>query len=142
MKTIAIGTNENEQVLVHVHGYGFEKAGNPYDDYLEVEVAARIGGLSANYPGVMLAIELDRFATQIRELYDTLKGSISLKTLESHLDLEFSVDRTGHIQISGELREDPHYINNLTFELTFDQTQFEGTVRSVEAARQAFPRRT
>jgi hypothetical protein len=58
------------------------------------------------------------------------------------LDLEFSVDRTGHIQISGELREDPHYINNLTFELTFDQTQFEGTVRSVEAARQAFPRRT
>ncbi len=69
---------------------------------------------------------LAKFAVDLKELYDTLKGSARLEELYFPNNfIEFVVEKTGRVVVSGRICESYPRPRTLTFEDEIDQTYLQ-----------------
>jgi hypothetical protein len=91
---------------VDVTRYERDASGEPSDDnWLIVQIEVSAGGFRGNTDAHIMTGEVARFASQLRPLYDTLSGVADFTTLEGQLQLHFSGDGKGHIDLEGEVRD-------------------------------------
>src|SRR5262245_55756303 len=89
-------------------------------EWLSAQVKIAAGGFTGNVSLSILFSELLQFKKELEPVYHTLHGRAEFKTLEGQLHLVVTVDKTGHITVTGMLREDAGTGNELRFEIRFD----------------------
>ena len=72
------------------------------------------------------------FLAQLRPLHETLRGTAEFSTLEEQLHLRVTGDGKGHMELVGEVADQPGIGNRLHFTLHFDQSQLAASIRELE----------
>ena len=76
------------------------------------------------------------------ELQPMLNGEAEFATLENQLHLFLKGDGKGHIELVGEVFDQPGIGNRLHFALNFDQSQLGASLRELEKVISGFPIRS
>ena len=136
----SFGQLEKERVEVDVLGYERAPVGDYHDDnWLTIQVRVLAGGFRGKIDASILTDELTRFIAQLRPLYETLRGIAEFSTLEEQLHLRLSGDGKGHVELVGEITDQPGIGNRLHFTLEFDQSQVAASIRELEGVTAEFP---
>ena len=136
----SFGQLEKERVEVDVLGYERAPVGDYHDgNWLTIQVRVLAGGFRGKIDASILTDELTRFIAQLRPLYETLRGIAEFSTLEEQLHLRLSGDGKGHVELVGEITDQPGIGNRLHFTLEFDQSQLAASIRELEGVTAEFP---
>jgi len=138
--TFSFGESQHERLEVDVLRYERSLVGEYYDDnWLTVRICVSAGGFRGATDAAILTDELARFLTHLRALHQTLGGEAQFTTLEEQLHVVLSGDGKGHIELVGDLADQPGIGNRLHFTLRFDQSQFAASIRELEGVISHFP---
>ena len=138
--TFSFGQAQHERIEVDVLRYERAPTGEYHDDnWLTVEIQICVGGFRGEAGAAILTGELVAFMSQLRPLFETLRGSAEFATLEEQLILRLTGDGKGHIQLRGEMADQPGIGNRLHFTLQFDQSQLGESIRALETVISKFP---
>jgi len=139
----SFGQSERERIEIDVISYERSPVGEYYDDnWLTVEIRVSVGGFSGKAKAAFLTGEFVDFLAQLRSLYQSLSGTAEFTTLEDQLRLKATGDGKGHIQLVGNLTDQPGSGNRLHFALQFDQSQLRASIGELEQVTSAFPVRS
>jgi hypothetical protein len=78
------------------------------------------------------AADFERFATQLRVLYDSLQGEAVFAPVEQQVVLKVTGTTGGHIHITGEAWSQATYENRLTFTIELDQSYLQAPLQELE----------
>lgn len=138
----SFGHSEQERIEVEVHGYERAAVGEYYDDnWLAVEIRVRAGGFHGKASATIITAELTKFLSELRPLYQALSGTVAFTTMEEQLSLRLVGDGKGHIELHGEVADQPGIGNRLHFTLQFDQSELGASIRELERVTLQFPER-
>lgn len=105
----------------------------PYPPANCLRVLVSSCGFSANAYMDVDELELDNFAAQLNDLYETLKGEAELEAYGG-IFIRFSADECGRIHVSGRLHTADAYYRleqQLEFRNVFDQTYLKDFAKSL-----------
>jgi hypothetical protein len=136
----AFGQSEHERIEVDVLGYERASVGDYYDDnWLTVQIRARVGGFRGIVNAAILTDELVAFLAQLRPLHQSLRGVAEFTTLEEQLHMRLAGDGRGQIELIADMDDQPGIGNRLHFTLNFDQSQLGVSIRDCEKVVSQFP---
>lgn len=111
--------------------------------WVDGHVAARCGAWSGHYPAQFHETDFPSFAEALAELSSTLTGEAVLSSMDGYLDLTFTGDGLGHINVEGAAWDRPRWASHLQISFEIDQTYLppllaavEEVIRNLSAARQ------
>ena len=140
--TFSFGQSQYDCIEMDVQHYELAPTGEHYDDnWLTVQISVRAGGFCGRVDAAILTEELVAFLAMLRTLYDTLRGEAEFTTIEGQISLHLIGDGKGHIELSGELVDQPGIGNRLHFVFQFDQSQLAESIRGLEKITLQFPAR-
>ena len=114
----SFGQSENDRVEIDVLGYERTPVGEHFDDnWLVVKIRVHVGGFRGTSNASILTDELTRFLSELRPLYDKLKGSAEFSTMEEQLSLRLVGDGKGHVELRGEISDQAGIGNRLHFSI-------------------------
>jgi hypothetical protein len=135
----SFGQSEKERLAVDVVGYERAPVGEYFDDnWLIIEIRVQAGNFQCKTKAAILTDELIKFSSELRVLFETLKGSAAFTTLEEQLSLQLTGDGKGHIELCGEVEAG----HRLIFTLQFDQSQLGRSIHEIEKVLSQFPIRS
>jgi hypothetical protein len=138
--TFSFGQSQHERIEIEVLRYERSPVGEYYDDnWLIVQVRVWAGEFRGKVDCTFITEEFVAFLTQLRLLYQRLLGTAKFTTLEEQLYLRLTGDGKGHIELSGEIADQPGIGNRLHFTLHFDQTQLGVSIHELERVTSTFP---
>jgi hypothetical protein len=138
--TFSFGQSEHERIEIEVLRYERAPVGEYYDDnWLRAQIRVRAGGFRGQVDAAVLTGELSTFLTGLRPLHETLRGTAELSTMEQQLRLRLIGDRKGHIELTGEVADQPGIGNRLHFTLQIDQSQLGASIHELERVTAEFP---
>ncbi len=138
--TFSFGQSEAERIEVDVLRYERAPSGDYHDDnWLTSQFRVSVGGFRGKVEAAILTEELAAFLTQLRPLSKTLRGMAEFSTMEGQLRLLLVGDGKGHIELTGEVADQPGIGNRLHFKLHVDQTQLAASVSELERVISEFP---
>ncbi|MGI8603294.1 MAG: WapI family immunity protein [Verrucomicrobiales bacterium] len=138
--TFSFGQSKHERIEIDVLRYERAPVGEYHDDnWLTVQVRVSVGGFRGTVDGAFLTEEFVAFLGQLRPLYESLSGAAEFATLEGQLHLRLTGDRKGHIELVGEVADQPGIGNRLHFTLHFDQSQLGASIHELERVTSEFP---
>ncbi|EEF61463.1 conserved hypothetical protein [Pedosphaera parvula Ellin514] len=136
----SFGQSEQERMEIDVIRYERQPTGEYSDDnWLVVEIRVRAGGFRGEISATIITAELYEFLSELRPLYETLKGVAELKMMEEQLSLRLVGDGRGQIELCGEVMDKAGVGNRLNFSLHFDQSQLNTSIRELERVKSQFP---
>jgi hypothetical protein len=137
---ISFGGVERERLRIDVTGYERPCVGDYHDDnWLTVQISVSVGGFHGGTDASFLTGEFVSFLSQLRPLYETLRGTAEFATIEGQLRMRLVGDGKGHIELKGKVADRPGDGNRLSFTLQLDQTQLGNSIREIEAVLAVFP---
>lgn len=93
-----------------------------YDCWNQVSVCVSAGAWQGSaIQANLLTAEIKPFLNGLLQVIASLQGEVTLKSMESWIDLRINGDGLGHFQIEGEIRVDPTG-NKFCFSFSTDQT--------------------
>ena len=132
---VLIGTEAADHVAISVRS-----AVDPSSDgWLICDVSIAAGAWRGSYETWFCTWDFPKFRQQLEALHSTLDGTARFDTLEHQLELEFTVDARGHIEISGSASDRAGDGNDLTFSLELDQSYLPAIINQLRAIEAAFP---
>jgi hypothetical protein len=136
----SFGQSQHERVEVEVLDYERHPVGDYHDDnWVTARVRVTAGGFRGTIDAAFLSEEFVSFLTQLRSLHTSLSGIAEFVTLEGQLELRLSGDGRGHIELIGQVADQPGIGNRLHFTLHFDQSQLRASIHELERVTAAFP---
>ena len=139
----SFGHPEQERIEVDVQGYERAPSGEYWDDnWLKVKIQVRVGGFQGKATASIMTSELTEFASELRPLYETLKGNAEFTTLEQQLSLRLAGDGNGHIELRGDVEDRAGMGNRLHFTLQFDQSELKASIHELDKVISLFPVRS
>ncbi|SFH30410.1 hypothetical protein SAMN05421739_11077 [Pontibacter chinhatensis] len=75
--------------------------------------------------------ELSQFQKDLSKLYDTLKYSFMFVSIEDNVELRFTPNATGQIEIKGYVRNSD-YTASVDFTIETDQSYLPSTIKQVK----------
>jgi len=136
----SFGHAEQERIEVEVHGYERAPVGEYYDDnWLAVEIRVQAGGFRGKVSATIITHELTNFLSELGPLHQTLSGTAEFATMEEQLSLGLVGDGQGHIELRGNVADQPGIGNRLDFTLHFDQSQLGASISELERVAIQFP---
>ena len=141
--TFSFGQSKQERVEVDVMRYERSAIGEYHDDnWLTSKILVRVGRFRGEVDAAIITGELVQFLNQLRPLFSSLRGVAEFSTLEGQLNLRLVGDGKGHVELVGEVADQPGIGNKLSFQLQFDQTQLGASIRELEDVTSKFPVRS
>ena len=140
MHSFSFGGREQERLEITV----ISREGEASDDYawLTVEISICAGHFQGKFPAAFVTQELAVLYGDGMILYESLKGTVEFKTLERQLGFIMKSNNLGHIELIGEVLDEPGTGNKLNFRLTFDQTQLRTSLTELASVLSAYEVRT
>ncbi|HEX7858915.1 MAG TPA: hypothetical protein VF773_01170 [Verrucomicrobiae bacterium] len=138
--TFSFGQSQHERIEIDVLRYERQPVGDYHDDnWLTVQVRVSVGGFRGTVDGSFLAAELVAFLSQLRSLHQSLFGTAEFTTLEEQLHMRLTGDGKGHIELVGNVADQPGIGNRLHFTLHFDQSPLGAAIHELERVVSQFP---
>jgi hypothetical protein len=138
--TFSFGQSQHERIEVEVLRYERSPVGEYHDDnWLTVQVRVFIGGFRGTVDAAFVTEEFLAFLAELRPLHERLSGTAEFATLEGQLHLRLTGDGKGHIELVGEVSDQPGIGNRLHFTLHFDQSQLGTSIYELERVTSGFP---
>ncbi len=138
--TFSFGQSQHERIELEVLRYERQSVGEHHDDnWLTVQVRVYVGGFRGTVDGAFLTEEFVAFLTQLRPLHRSLSGTAEFAALEGQLHLRLTGDGKGHIELVGEVADQPGIGNRLHFTLHFDQSQLGASIHELARVTSEFP---
>jgi hypothetical protein len=109
------------------------------DNWLRAEIQVVAGGFRGKATAAFITSELSEFLSELRPLFETLEGKAEFSTIEEQLKLQLVGDGKGHIELTGEIADQPGIGNRLLFTFEFDQSQLGASIRELELVTSQFP---
>ena len=114
--------------------YGFPESTSyfgGYDTQSEIEIKCQ----SYSVKGILWTTtgELFDFYKRLEDCQKQLKGTCEFKTYEGHLQLKIEYNNVGQTRITGQYRERPDLLTQLTFEINGDQTYLQHSVSELRS---------
>jgi hypothetical protein len=109
------------------------------DNWLRAESDVVAGGFRGRATAAFITSELSKFLSELRPLFETLRGKAEFVTIEEQLRLQLVGDDKGHIELTGEVADQPGIGNRLHFSFEFDQSQVGASIRELEQVTSQFP---
>ena len=137
---IRFGGTDAEYLMLTVHGRNIPEAADYWDGnflWCTAEVAA--GAFRGSFSNLIRNEDLARFLPRLETLYERHDGVALFDTLDGWLDEQVVGVGRGHIEVRGQLIDDPVGGNQLEFRLALDQTYLPTIIAQVRAAVEAFP---
>ncbi len=136
----SFGQSQHARIEVDVLHYERQPVGEYHDDnWLMVQVRVCVDRFRGTVDATFITEELVAFLTQLRPLYQSLSGTAEFTTMEEQLRLRLTGDGKGHIELVGEVADQPGIGNRLHFTLHFDQSQLGATIHELERVTSEFP---
>jgi len=129
-----VGGTEHEFALIEV-------VGDRGDGWLPARVTVKAGVFSGQYTCDLDGGAFSRFASELRELHRTLKGTAEFSSYEEQIELSLVGDGLGHVAVKGEAMDIAGTGNMLRFHLEIDQTELQPLLRDLEAIAARHPAR-
>jgi hypothetical protein len=104
---------------------------NGPEGWFDAEVELQCDGWCGKFGASFMQGELSRFARELRILHEQLNGVASLTPLEPNLELSFSGDGKGHVEVKGTARNNFHTGTKLSFRLDIDQTYLPAIAKAL-----------
>jgi hypothetical protein len=140
MSQICIGSLSGEHVSIEVIGYEFPESTDVDDgNWLISVISVRAGIWQGRIRALLRTEDFPEFSRQIKELYQNPIASAKFGTMEEWLELTFTSDRYGHINVEGSALDDPGIGNELRFHFQIDQSFLPAILESLEALGVAYP---
>jgi hypothetical protein len=133
MPSFSIGHLETERIEVNLLGLAADPKKEGYD-WIKASVHIEVGGLRGDVEITMCVSDMIRFKEQLEPAYRELSGVAEFKTIEGQLYVRVEVNRLGHVEATGYLRDDFTSGNKLNFEIHYDQTLLWRTISEVDKA--------
>jgi hypothetical protein len=136
----SFGRSKLERIEVEVLGYERATVGEYWDDnWLRVEIQVAAGELRGKAAAAFITSELSKFLSELRPLFETLKGKAEFATIEEQLKLQLVGDGKGHIGLTGEIADQRGIGNRHLFAFEVDQSQLGASIRKLERVTSEFP---
>jgi len=136
---VVFGHRESEYLAIQVFGRMHEAS--DYDDgnWVDAEISMSARGLGGSYWAGLRAEEFERLRDDLVPMYESLRGSASLDSLEGWLKIEIDGDGMGHFDVRylAVSRHSPR--TALESSLRFDQTELPGVIDQLGSIITAFP---
>jgi hypothetical protein len=108
-------------------------------NWLPAEIELKTGAFHGAFSAALRAEELAVFASELRQLCDTLKGQAELASMERQLELLVTADRLGQLSMVGTARDAAGEGNALQFSITLDQSVLGPVVDELGLLVKSFP---
>lgn len=125
---IRIG-NSAEFSVISCPEVGETRAGD--DDFYKVTLQLHISGITTSIGAYVMIGELSQFQKDLSKLYDTLKYSFVFVSIEDNVELRFTPNATGQIEIKGYVRNSD-YTASVDFTIETDQSYLPSTIKQVK----------
>ena len=132
---VLIGTAAADHVAISVCS-----AVDPSSEgWLISNVTIAVGAWRGSYEAWFCTWDFPKFREQLETLHSTLDGTARFDTLEHQLELEFTVDSRGHIEICGAASDRAVDGNGLTFSFELDQSYLPAIIKQLRAVEATCP---
>lgn len=108
-------------------------------NYLDVKITANTGAFSGEFNTNFMTTDFENFKQQLRRLYDNLKGTANFGGYEHSDMIKVTGDGIGHLNAECKLLESSIPLNELTFELSFDQTYLPNIIDQLNQITREHP---
>ena len=109
-------------------------------NWVKTIVTVKGGKFSGNYTADIMTVDFEKFKQELSVLYDNLGGSAHFYDVERYLELKIKGDGIGHFEVDVRACDEPGVnASELTFTMTFDQTQIKGLVRQLDLITNHYP---
>lgn len=136
----SIGSSERNKITVEVINYERPASGEYHDDnWVNVGVYVAVGAFSGRFAASFVTDEFVAFRSELRTLYETLKGEATFRTMEGQLTLNLLGDGRGGVTLRGEALDQAGIGNCLTFEMALEQTYLASTLDGLDQIIATFP---
>ncbi|SIT74016.1 WapI family immunity protein [Pontibacter indicus] len=125
---IKIG-NSAEYLIISCTEIGETKAGD--NDFYKVKLQLHINGITTGISAYVMIGELSQFQKDLSKLYDTLKHSFVFASIEDNVELRFTPNATGQIEIKGFVRNS-EYTASVDFTIETDQSYLPSTIKQLK----------
>jgi hypothetical protein len=136
------GGAQDDRVQIDVLGY--EQPASSKDkwdlNWLRVEVRVQVVGFCAHKPITVQTGEVADFLADLEKLHAALSGDAVFETMEDELEMKLSGDARGHIHLRGRVGR-AGSPGVLSFNLQFDQSQLQESIREIRKVMKLFPQR-
>lgn len=112
------------------------------DEFARALVQIEVGAFKGELEVELGLGEMARFKDDVERVYENVAGVAEFMTLESELFIRIDIDKLGHVEASGYLRDGFGAGNKLNFIIRYDQTLLWHTISEIdEALFELFPKR-
>lgn len=109
-------------------------------NWVKTQVTVKGGKFSGQYTGEFMTVDFEKFKQELSRLYDNLKGTANFNDLEGYLELKITGDGIGHFEVNVTACDQPGLnASELTYTLTFDQTELKELVNQLDRITKHFP---
>ena len=133
-------------IQIEVFGYERPDATDEYDaNWLRARCSITVAEFSAVLSLVLVTHDFARFADELEQAVQLLKGKATFSTAEAGLAVEIKFKTAGHAEVSGSARSQTSFVPDvpmLSFSFETDQSFLAHTVREVKTVVSRFPVRS
>lgn len=127
---------------IEIEVFGYERSAvSDLDDanWLDARLLAEAGSFHGTFSLSLTTAELFSLCRDLEKAIDSLSGRVSLKSLESDLELTITFGARGAAEIAGVLRPGGWSPGVLHFQLQSDQSYLASSVQQLRSLTQQFP---
>jgi len=144
--TVQIRGDGGRVIQIEISGYERPDAGDEYDaNWLRAKCSVTLAEFSAVLSLALVTHDFARFADELEQAVQLLKGRATFSTAEAGLGIEIKFTTAGHADVFGSARSQTSFVPDqsvLSFSFETDQTYLEQTVRELKAIVSRFPARS
>jgi len=130
-------------IQIDVFGYERPDANDEYDaNWLRAKCSVTVAEFSAILSLALVTRDFARFADELEQAVQLLKGTAAFSTVEAGLGIEIKFTTAGHAEVFGSARSQTSFVPDqsvLSFSFETDQTYLAQSVRELKAIVSRFP---
>ena len=128
----SVGYSENERITFTLSSTHADKETEGFD-WVESSVEIKAGGFFGKAHLFLTLSDIIKFKNQIEVLYNKIEGIAQLKTIEDQVELKIEGEGSGHMKLTGFLKDNVSFGNKLHFEIEFDQSFLPKTISELNS---------
>jgi hypothetical protein len=113
---------------------------NPYDlNWLNTTIRVRFGAFSGTFDAYLLTWDFQLMLEGFKSVYADQNHCFTYEALEQQISFTVKGDEIGHISLEGKVMDQAGIGNELSFEMSLDQSYLPEIIVQLEALIQAYP---
>lgn len=139
--SLVLGRVDADHLAIAVTGRSHPECSDYWDgNWIRSILKVRAGGFTADITADLRTTEIHKFGEELAAMNDNLAGEAVLNTLEEWIAVSIQFRPNGHLDVTGEVMDEPGVGNRLVFELhNLDQTHLPSWLSQIREIESKYP---